>query len=144
MAPPDPLRSSRALLGPVAVSAAGVFGILDRPTATALVGERAVEASAQALARPGAPALPLPTSVLIAVSDEWIHVCDWDAEVGTGAELARLNRATATMAVQEYQTARRILLSDQATGYRLVLTATVSGFSPYGAGAKAVLGLLPA
>ncbi len=155
MASPDPLRSVRTLLPDLDVRAAGVFGLQDRAVASGLLGSEAVGHSTVGLARVagGHPreiarieyALPrIPVSVLVAVSDGWIHVCSWDSRRGCGAELTRLDRAAATVTVERYKNARRVILMDGPTRYRLVLTATVSRLHPYGPGARAVLALLPA
>jgi hypothetical protein len=90
-----------------------------------------------------APIVPwLPVLLLVAVSEDAVHVCDWDDAHGTERELARFGRSTTAVSIDSYRRSRRLTLTDDATGYRLPLTATVSRLNLYGSGARQVLAAL--
>lgn len=161
MSRPDPLRSARALVRDATVRAAGVFGVQDRGLAVGLLGEVRVAGIVGALvAQPSPPAQPTSRSgrtaaaieamrpwvavpVLVAVSDTAVHVCDWDTRSGAVREVARFPLAQTTVLLEQYARARRVILIDRPSGYRLPLTASVSRLSPTGAGVRDVLALLP-
>lgn len=142
----DPLASVQALLPAEQVSAAGVFAVQDQSLAAGLLGTGWVEASAAALMRATPAMAPygpwLPISVLVAVSEQSIHILDWQPQAGTSRELARFPRATTAIAVESYGAARRLTLTETGSGYRLPLTATTSRLNAYGAGARSVLAAL--
>ena len=161
MCRPDPLGSARALVGDTTERAAGLFGVQDRGLAVALLGEGRVAGIVGALVADPAPANPTSRSgrtaaaiaamrpwvavpVLVAVSDAAVHVCDWDTDAGAVREVARFPLSDTTTLVEQYARARRVILIDRRSGYRLPLTATVSQFSPTGGGVRDVLALLPA
>lgn len=148
MPQPDPLAQARVLLPDQQIGAAGVFAVQDRVLAAGLLGAAQVAAAGTALLRDD-PALRayapwLPTSVLVAVSPMSVHVLDWRPDTGASQELARFPRGSTHIAINASGTARRLMLTETRSGYRLPLTATTSRLHPYGAGARAVLAALTA
>jgi hypothetical protein len=139
----DVLAAARDLVP--AATAASVFGVPDRPSADVLLG----------LDPPLPPLPPLPPvpgskaevallhqwqarSVLLAVSPNAIHCCDWDDWTGPGREVARFGILDTTTNVERYQRTVRLTLTHH-DGYLLRLVGTVSRWSPYGRATRQVL-----
>lgn len=130
-------RAAERLLPGIRVEAAGVFGVQDRGLATGLLGEARTALGTESGAAVAAP-------VLVAVSSAAVHIADWDHRHGPRAEVARFDRAALGVALESYADARRLTLTDLRSGYRLPLTATVSRWNRYGAGARSVIERLTA
>jgi len=158
MTPPDPRNAAQAVLPTHRVLAAGIFGLQDHGAAAGLLGQAQVATTLARLTGPRrapagagqeqwlarieamAPFVAIP--VLVAVSDSAIHICDWGEWPGASRELTRFPRAASTAVVDTHRSARRLVLTDRASGYSLALTATVSPLNGAGRDVKAVLALL--
>jgi hypothetical protein len=145
----EPGNAARMLLPGAQILAAGVFGVQDQAVAGGLLGVHAVRGSIDSLV--GAPGRREPrpevaaaqahlaVSIMVAVSPQSIHICRWDERGRAIAEVARFPRGAVTVGVDQYRAASRVSLTDQRTGYRLVLTGTGSRLNPHGRGVRAVL-----
>ena len=161
MSQPDALASARAVMPSVEVRAAAVFGVQDRAMAVGLLGEARVAQIVASLAAPPAePPNPqtrtgravaavtalqpwVAVPVLLAVSDDAVHLCDWDQREGAVREVARFPSADLAVAVEAHTSARRVTLVDRRSGYRIALTGSVSRLSPRSAEVRGALAALP-
>lgn len=123
--------------GTVAGSALGGF-VGPSPTADALgalVGGRmAVEAAASALG--------VTPALLVAVTDDAVHVCNWERDATAGREVARFDRTTLHVTVRKFGLSRIVTLEEPSTGAALNLHATAAPFLAQAKADAVVLALL--
>ena len=152
------VAAARTVLGD-GVRAAGIFGLQDlvyaqavgtaagsalggfvgpSPAADAvgaLVGGRmAVDAAAEALGF--TPAL------LVAVTDDAVHVCNWEHADTPGREVGRFDRTTMHVTVKKFGLSRIVTLEEPSTGAELRLHATAAPFLAQAKADAVVLALL--
>jgi hypothetical protein len=152
------VAAARTVLGD-GVLAAGIFGLQDlvyaqaagvvaggtvggfvgpSPGADALgaaVGGRlAVEAAAAALG--------VTPALLVAVTDDTVHVCNWNADDTAGDEVARFDRSTVHVTVRKFGLSRIVTLDEPSTGASFNLHATAAPFLKQAKADAVVLALL--
>jgi hypothetical protein len=142
------------------VIAAGVFGLQDNYLALTLGslagGTAATEVGGGALASGAAAAVGihvardaaaeskgLSTRLLVAITEASIVLLALPA-AGNQPDrvLLRLDRAATTSVTKKFGASRRTTLTNGASGQEIGLTSSAAFFSPYAAGAKAVLAVL--
>ena len=123
--------------GTVAGSALGGF-VGPSPAADAvgaLVGGRmAVEAAAAALG--------VTPALLVAVTDDTVHVCNWNGDDTAGDEVARFDRSTVHVTVRKFGLSRIVTLEEPSTGASFNLHATAAPFLKQAKADAVVLSLL--
>jgi hypothetical protein len=155
------IEAAERYLGPEAgVRAAGVFGLQDDYAAIAVAGAATglalgaagaddpvtagltagvtVHATRDAVAKDKG----LTVRMLVAVTDDAIHILDYPDSDTPTCEFMRFDRATCTVQITKFGASRHLNLADHDGEQQIGLTGSTSFLSSVSGGDKAVLGLL--
>lgn len=158
---PEMLRAkAQSVLGTdEPVLAAGIFGLQDgyrAITAGGLAGSSIGSAAVGGIAggvvgnvagmhaarELRAEAQGVTVRMLVAVTEQHIHILDWATGSGPSEVLRSFDRAGTDVEIKKFGLSRRITLHSSADGHMLALTGTTAAFSAEAKGDKAVLSAL--
>lgn len=108
------------------------------PVASALTAGLTVHATRDAVAR----SKGLSVRMLVAVTDEQIHIMDYPESGHPSVEYMVFERNTAVVQITKFGASRHLNLAEPSTGQQLGLTGSTAFFSSVAAGDKMVLHLL--
>lgn len=110
----------------------------DDPVAQAVTAGVTVHATRDAAAR----AKGLSVRMLVAVTDDAIHILDYPDSGTPSTEFMRFDRGTCAVQITKFGASRHLNLADPGTGQQIGLTGSTGFLSSVAAGDKVVLGLL--